>query len=40
MSFRTFDLMLRTLGAQTAHAEGCRGQLPSPAGLGNQGLVQ
>ena len=26
--------------AQTAYAKGRRGRLPSPAGLGNQGLVQ
>ena len=40
MSFRTFDLMLRPPRVQTAYAKGHRGRLPSPAGLGNQGLVQ
>ena len=39
-SFRTFDPMLRTPGEQTAYAEGCRGWLTSPVGLGDQGLVQ
>ena len=32
--------MLRPPRAQTAYAKGHRGQLPSLAGLGNQGLVQ
>ena len=32
--------MLRPPRAQTAYAKGRRGRLPSPAGLGNQGLVQ
>ena len=40
MSFRTFDPTLRPPRAQTAYAKGRRGRLPSPAGLGNQGLVQ
>ena len=40
MSFRTFDLTLRPPRAQTAYAKGHRGWLPSPVGLGNQGLVQ
>ena len=39
-SFRTFDLMLWPPRAQTAYAKGRRGQLPSPVGLSNQGLVQ
>ena len=38
--FRTFDPMLRPPRAQTVYAKGRRGQLPSPVGLGNQGLVQ
>ena len=40
MSFQTFDPTLWPPRAQTAYAEGHRGRLPSPAGLGNQGLVQ
>ena len=40
MSFRTFDPTLRPPRAQTAYAKGRRGRLPSPVGLGNQGLVQ
>ena len=40
MSFRTFDPTLWTPRAQTAYTKGRKGRLPSPAGLGNQGLVQ
>ena len=40
MSFRTFDPTLRPPRAQTTYAKGHRGWLPSPVGLGNQGLVQ
>ena len=40
MSFQTFDLTLWPPWMQTAYAEGRRGRLPSPAGLGHQALVQ